>query len=70
MSQTRKLKLEIELENDAVRNVNSVAALLGVVAKDVRSKAPTDLGACLPKKIRDINGNTVGSWQIVEEEDA
>ncbi len=54
-----KLVLEIELGNDAMRLPAQVAAALAAVAKQVPHVA---MAKGISTKIKDENGNTVGSW--------
>ena len=58
-------KLEIELGNDAMRSTNDIARALEEVAVRLsgqhRSFADADAG-----RIHDDNGNTVGSWTVLQ----
>jgi len=59
-----KFSLEIELGNDAMSTPDDVAYLLGVVAEQldaVDAFGPGDEG-----RTRDVNGNTVGRWEVVD----
>ena len=52
-------KLEIQLGNDAMRTPANVSAAL----KEVCHRMPKGAEAGI---IRDVNGNTVGSWEFVK----
>jgi hypothetical protein len=54
-----KLVLEIELGNDAMRLPAHVAEALAAVAKQVPHVI---MSKGISTKIKDANGNTVGSW--------
>ncbi len=64
---TNYLHIRIELGNDEMRTPAHAADMLVAIAKRIRSEAPTDLGPTIPHRLRDVNGNTVGSWQVAEE---
>jgi hypothetical protein len=57
-----KLVIEINLDNDAMQTGRDVADALGKLAHHVEDNtlplAPED------GVIRDLNGNTVGRWQV------
>ncbi len=60
-----KLKLEIEIGNDAMMEPDHVADLLDIVAGQVRELQvfqhwPPNAG----RTLQDANGNTVGRWSI------
>jgi hypothetical protein len=59
-----KFTLEIELENDAMRTSTHLAKALRDVGERVRAAMPGVIRAADNGRIRDINGNTVGSWQV------
>lgn len=54
-----KLVVEIELGNDAMKLPQHVADALAVVAKQVTHVV---MAKGMTTKIKDENGNTVGSW--------
>ncbi len=58
-----KFILEIELGNDAMRNRADVARKLKEVAADL-VKVYSDRESA---RIRDLNGNTVGKWEFLNE---
>jgi hypothetical protein len=60
-----KFTLTIELGNDAMRSEAHVVKALQEVAKTIRQSPHTVKNE--GGRIRDINGNTVGSWQFEEE---
>ena len=58
-----KFELEIELGNEAMLNAEDVAATLAQVAHELKfSRVSSGING----NIRDINGNTVGSWEFTE----
>lgn len=66
-----KFTLEIELGNDAMRHYNDIReaihdnlrlAHLESIARNPRKPSDGD-GA----KIMDVNGNTVGKWEVIDE---
>lgn len=66
-----KLKLEIDLENDAFtvgdgywRDGIELGRILGHLAKDFNHRAEISREQ---GRLRDVNGNTCGHWQITEE---
>jgi hypothetical protein len=60
-----KFVLDIELGNDAMQNWSDIAWALYDVARGIRTEAPM-IASC-GARIKDVNGNTVGSWSIVDE---
>lgn len=56
-----KFTIEIELGNDAVQTAEDVAEILRATSAQV-----TDIRLGSFRNIRDLNGNTVGLWQVVE----
>lgn len=61
-----KFTIEIELGNDAMRRYSHIKSALRELARG------PELGNNGPRvgdgsNIRDVNGNTVGKWEIVEE---
>lgn len=54
-----KFVLEIELGNDAMKLPAHVAEAVAAIAKQVPHVAPLKGGTV---KIKDANGNTVGTW--------
>ena len=54
-----KLVLEIELGNDAMKLPTHVAEALAAVAKQIPHVV---MSKGITTKIKDTNGNTVGSW--------
>ncbi len=63
---TREFVLEMRLENEAFEDMTAfaLAEILARTADHLRELEGSDEG-----KIRDINGNTVGSWALVYDED-
>jgi hypothetical protein len=62
-----KFIVQLDLENEAMRDADEVARILGTVAQQVRAYAgDTQLDALptLHKGVKDLNGNTVGYWDI------
>ena len=57
---TKKLKLEITLGNDAMQRLEHLA----VAMRDASVKVQCGMKE---GRIRDVNGNTVGHFEIVEE---
>lgn len=59
-----KFKLNIEMGNSNMMTRHHVARTLKAIARDI------DTAFVLrdEMKIRDINGNTVGSWEFTEED--
>jgi hypothetical protein len=60
-----KFTLTIELGNDAMQKRSHVAKALRDAAKEVVSSPATVRNE--GRKIRDVNGNTVGEWKFEEE---
>lgn len=60
---TKKLKLEIELGNDSMKTGSDLAAALVKVADRL---AGSRLNNNPGQKILDENGNSVGSWEVVD----
>lgn len=59
-----KIHIEIETNNDQMsRSIHVAAALQDVMAKILAE--PTRLAPTAPVPILDLNGNTVGQWQVV-----
>jgi len=57
------VKIEFKTDNDAFANDNDeweIARILQLIARQIQDGYDND-------KIRDINGNTIGSWEITEE---
>lgn len=63
--------LTIELGNDAIQSAADVATALERVATTLRGRSGREELALLgdPNPIRDINGNTVGTWRCVDAHD-
>jgi hypothetical protein len=57
-----KFKLEIELGNDAMQTLDDVESILRQIVKQ------RDISNDRANTIRDDNGNTVGKWEVVEED--
>lgn len=51
--------LRIELGNDAMQTPADIAAALRKLANDLERGFSTRYGT-----LRDVNGNTVGSWEV------
>lgn len=62
----RTFKLVIQLGNEAMRTRNNVATALHKVALRLEKGAHLSDGS---HKILDRNGNSVGTWEFVEEAD-
>ena len=61
-----KFKLEIALENDAMQDQHDVAVALKEVAGRLGKLVSSNFGPYgLEGKIKDRNGSTVGSWEVV-----
>lgn len=56
-----KFTITIELGNDAMKSRRHVANALREVAKTILENEDPE------KKIRDLNGNTVGKWEFIKE---
>lgn len=62
-----KFILEIELGNDAMVTGNDVAWALGEAAHRLKMGIDRDpLKASNYCRIRDINGNIVGKWEVID----
>lgn len=64
-----KFTVEIELGNDGMQTADDVAQALYATADrivDVTGSDPLTDHVREFRNIRDLNGNTVGLWQIVE----
>ena len=59
-----KFKLEIELGNDAMQTYEDVVSSLIACQQTVAEYRKLHVGDA--RKVRDINGNTVGKWEVVE----
>lgn len=59
-----KLKLEITLGDDAMQTGNDLAGALRSVATLFEERLPHGVGSGAQGIIRDLNGNTVGSWEM------
>lgn len=58
-----RFQLTIELGNDAMRSMRDVAAALQRVADALKHEGIDDVD--WPSgRIRDVNGNTVGQWEV------
>ena len=53
-------KMKFQTENAAFENDQEVVRILKEVAEKIKNGASGG-------KIRDINGNTVGSWEVIDE---
>jgi hypothetical protein len=60
-----KLKLEIELGNDAMTTPLDVLEAVGR-SLDNRINDDEPLTTGLRNIVRDVNGNTVGSWHVID----
>lgn len=57
--------LAIDLENAAMQDQHDVARALRDVADRLNKYVSTNFGPyCIEGKIKDINGNTVGKWEV------
>ena len=61
-----KFLLEIETGNDAMQTGEDISEVLIRVAKGINPDFVTD-GATGKRKILDLNGNTVGFYQISDD---
>jgi hypothetical protein len=61
-----KFELKIELENDAMRTPFDVAATLRLVARNLPDATFGRFTLGDYGTLRDVNGNTVGRWELVE----
>lgn len=59
-----KFKMEIELGNAAMLTPADVSEALREAAKKLDGVEPALIGGGLTGAIRDINGNTVGTWKF------
>lgn len=67
-----KFTLEIELGNDAMRKPKHVASALKGIADTLSDRIGMGqsigaFGSNTEGRIRDINGNTVGKWEVIDE---
>ena len=61
-----KFILEIELENAAMQDQHDVATALRKTADRLNRYASSNFGPyALEGKVMDVNGNTVGKWEVV-----
>jgi hypothetical protein len=60
-----KFRLEIDLSNEAFDGADGAEAELGRILRDFAFN--TDEGHPLERRIRDIDGNTVGKAEITED---
>jgi hypothetical protein len=61
-----RFELKIELGDDAMRTPPNVASALKLVAKHVLNDLYGRFTLGDYGTIRDVNGNTVGRWELVE----
>lgn len=61
-----KFILEIEIENDAMETSRDISNALEDVSRKIRGDSLHYLKMMSPAKIRDIHGNIVGFFQVVE----
>lgn len=59
-----KFKLEVEMENAAMQDGRDLAGLLTKLAKDIEDCSREDCAGSYGR-VRDLNGNTVGKWEII-----
>lgn len=59
-----KFKLEIELGNEAMLTSHDIAEALRDVMRKLRKDSEDSLEEAFKGRIKDLNGNTVGGWQI------
>jgi hypothetical protein len=59
-----KFILEIETGNDAMRTSRDISTALNQVALLIRGDSLHYLKMMSPKKIMDVNGNTIGTWSL------
>ena len=60
-----RFTLEIELGNDAMRTGAHLEKTLAEVGTRVRAALPGVITREDNGRIRDVNGNTVGKWQVL-----
>ncbi len=60
-----RFTLEIELGNDAMRSGAHLETALHQIGTRVRAALPGVITREDEGRIRDVNGNTVGSWKVV-----
>ena len=63
----KQFTIEIDLGNDAVQTADDIAQILYATADriiDVTGSDPLTEHVGAFKNIRDLNGNTVGLWQV------
>lgn len=63
----KRFTIEIEMENDAMRTSTDLICALKEVIAQIRETNKANLRPVHSRRIFDINGNTVGSWNISEE---
>lgn len=62
-----KFTVQLKLDNEAMRDSAEVARILRLIAQQVSDYAgdtPLDVIPSIHKNLMDINGNTIGSWDI------
>lgn len=63
-----KFRLDIELGNDAMKTGEDLAQVIQGVANTVRKYNADELAQAADEthsmRLRDVNGNTVGSWRV------
>ena len=60
-----KLIIEIELGNDAMQTGQHVARVLRDVARRVKAAYVSPIDRPDERRIRDENGNTIGTWRVI-----
>ncbi len=61
--------MRITLGNEAMQLPSDVAQALETLARKMRAE-PNEFEPAEQGNIRDVNGNKVGTWGVVREEDA
>ena len=59
-----QISITIELGNETMSRYDDVADALAKLAETLRHGTDDLVGAAEAGRIRDINGNTVGTWEV------
>lgn len=61
-----RFTLEIRLGNDAMQTPSDVARALSDISHQLEAESSWDDAEAIKKRLTDINGNTVGWWELDE----
>lgn len=61
-----KITIELNTDNASMETESEYQSEVTRILKDIASKIPNGLEYC---KIRDLNGNTIGSYQVEDTPD-